>query len=155
MKPGTRPLPISIWFFAALALLGGSAFSDHPADWKLQTQLIWGTDEFKPPEGKDYKPVDPELEKKLKVMLKWKHYFEVRRTPPVTVGDNKTVKAPISDKCELDIKRFSDSNVEVALFSKGKEVTRHKQALPKGEVVIMAGNAPNETSWLVVLKRIE
>ena len=43
----------------------------------------------------------------------------------------------------------------VALFGKGKETLRRMQNLPKGEMLVLGGNAPNATGWLVVLKRIE
>ena len=47
------------------------------------------------------------------------------------------------------------SKVEVVLYGKGKETLRRTQALPKGEMLLLGGNAPNATAWLVVLKRIE
>ena len=32
---------------------------------------------------------------------------------------------------------------------------RPAEALPVGEIVVIGGNAPGETSWLVVIKRTE
>jgi len=32
---------------------------------------------------------------------------------------------------------------------------KRKQSLPKGEMLVLGGNAPNSTAWLVALKRIE
>jgi hypothetical protein len=34
-------------------------------------------------------------------------------------------------------------------------VVRRIQKLPKGEILVFGGNAPNATAWLVILKRIE
>src|SRR4051794_7746232 len=116
----------------ALFLLGGGAASASAADLKFQIQLVWATDDANPPAGKDYKPVEPGLRKQIKA-LKWKNYFEVRRIDfEVAPGASKRVA--ISQKCELDVKDLGNSNVEVILFGKGKEVARVKQALRKGEI---------------------
>jgi hypothetical protein len=45
--------------------------------------------------------------------------------------------------------------VEVSLVGKGKDVAKRTQKLPKGETLVLGGNAPNATAWLVVLKRLE
>ncbi len=47
------------------------------------------------------------------------------------------------------------AKLEVVLFGKGKETLRRTQTLPKGEMLVLGGNAPNATAWLIVLKRIE
>ena len=64
-------------------------------------------------------------------------------------------EVPMSAKCQLHVKRAGGAEIEVSLIGKGKEVVRQKQALPKGEMLVLGGNAPNSTAWLVVLKRIE
>jgi hypothetical protein len=138
--------------FAAVVVgraLGGAS----AADLKFQVQLVWATDDLKPPAGKDYRPVDPRLRTQLRA-LKWKNYFEVKRID-FNMVPGSTKKVAISEKCELDVRDLSGSNVEVVLFGKGKEVARVKQALPKGEILVPAGDAPNETAWLAVLKRVE
>jgi hypothetical protein len=125
------------------------------AELKLQTQLVWGTDDSKPPEGKDYKPVEPAIQKKLhELPLKWKNYFEVKRTD-FTVAPAGTKKVPLSEKCELNVLNQSNSTVEVSLIGKGKEVVKRTQSLPKGEILVLGGNAPNASAWLVILKRLE
>jgi hypothetical protein len=53
------------------------------------------------------------------------------------------------------VKKLAGSEVEVSLMGKGKEVVKRKQSLPKGEMLVLGGNAPNSTAWLVLLKRIE
>ncbi len=143
------------WACAAL-VLGTCAFTlATAAEPKYQTQLVWGTDDAKPPEGKQYKPVQPDIQKKLhELPLKWKNYFEVRRTD-FTLAPASTKKVPLSDKCELNVVSQSNSMVEVALIGRGKEVVRRTQALPKGEILVLGGNAPNATAWLVILKRID
>ena len=61
----------------------------------------------------------------------------------------------VSEKCQLNVRRIVGHDVEVTLIGKGKEVVRRKQSLPKGEMLVLGGNAPNATAWLVVLKRLE
>ena len=125
------------------------------AEMKLEAVLLWGTDDSKPPEGKNYKPIDAALKDKLKNLpLKWKNYFEVTRSN-FSVKSTEGKRVPISEKCEVDVKNLDNANVEVSLIGKGKEVMKRKQGLPKGEVLALGGNAPNATSWLVVLKRSE
>jgi|SRR6185369_4454192 len=143
------------WLGAGLMLLACGHLEAQAAELKLQTQLIWGTDDSKPPEGKDYKPVEPVILKKLKELpLKWKNYFEVKRTD-FAVTPAGTKKVPLSEKCELNVVHQNNSVLEVALIGKGKEVVRRTQSLPKGEILVLGGNAPNATAWLVILKRIE
>jgi len=144
-----------VWFAAALVLLPGPAFSAQAADMKLQAVLLWGTDDSKPPAGKTYKPATPEIRQKLKELpLKWANWFEVRRVDAV-VPENATKKVVISEKCQVNVTKLGGRELEVSLIGKGKEVMRRRQPLPKGELLVLGGNAPNSTAWLVVLKRIE
>ena len=143
------------WFAAALMLLVGAGFSAPAADMKLQAFLLWGTDDSKPPEGKTYQPASPEIRQKLKDLpLKWTNWFEVRRVD-CTVPQGVTKEVVMSEKCQVKVSKLAGHEVEVSLIGKGKEVMKQKQALPKGEMLVLGGNAPNSTAWLVVLKRIE
>lgn len=136
-----------------LVLVGGTALCAQAADLKFQIQLVWATDDAKPPAGKDYKPLEAGIRRQIKA-LKWKNYFEVKRID-FTLPPGEAKKVAISDKCALDIKDLGHSKVEVILYGKGKEVARVKQALNKGEILVPGGDAPNETAWLAILKRIE
>jgi hypothetical protein len=139
---------------AGLFVLGWAQLRAQAADeLKLQAQLVWATDDSKPPEGKTYKAVEPEIRKHLKA-LKWKNYFEVKRIDfTVPVGAAK--KIALSDKCELEVKNFGSSTLEVTHFGRGKETTKQKQTLPTGQVLVLAGNAPNETAWLAIIRRMD
>ncbi len=146
---------VAVWLSAAAVLMGGSPSSAQAADMKFKTFLLWGTNDKKPPEGKDYKPIDPEIRGKLKDLpLKWTNWFEVRHVD-LAVAKGATKRAPMSTKCELEVMNLGDPKVEVAQIGQGKEVLRRKQSLAKGEVLILGGNAPNSTAWLIVLKRLE
>src|SRR6266478_6362539 len=118
MRAKLRPVGALGWVCGALAILALARVDAYPADLKLQTQLVWGTDDSKPPEGKDYKPVEPAIQRKLKDLpLKWKNYFEVKRTDfSVTPGVVK--KVPISDKCEINVLCQSNATLEVSLIGK-------------------------------------
>jgi len=122
---------------------------------KLQAFLLWGTDDSKPPAGKTYKPVELEIRQKLKDLpLKWTNWFEVNRKD-FAVLEGAAQQVAVSEKCQLNVRRFTGHDLEVTLIGKGKEVVRRKQSLPTGEMLVLGGNAPNATAWLVVLKRLE
>jgi hypothetical protein len=153
MRPNLISARAPGWIFAALGLLLCGHVQARAAELKLQAQLVWCTDDSKPPEGKNCKPVEPAIQKKLPP-LKWKHYFEVNRTD-FTVAPAATKKVPISEKCELSVLNHSNSTVEVSWIGKGKEVHKRTQSLAKGDILILGGNAPNATAYLVILKRLE
>jgi hypothetical protein len=139
----------------ALVLLACAEVRVQAADMKLQAFLLWGTDDAKPPEGKAYKPVAPDILHKLKELpLKWTHWFEVNRKD-VAVRQGAVNEVRMSEMCQVNVTKLSGTEVEVLLIGKGKEVVKRKQSLPKGEMLMVGGNAPDATAWLVVLKRIE
>jgi hypothetical protein len=142
------------WVFIAVALSFCGVSRAVAGDLKFEAQLVWGTDDSKPPEGKSYKPVEPQIGERLSRLLKWKNYFEVRRMA-FAVAPGTTTKAAVSQKCEVDVKDLGKGMVEVVFFGKGKEVARQKQSLPKGEMLVLGGDAPNATAWLVALRRME
>ena len=122
---------------------------------KLQAFLLWGTDDTKLPADKKYQPPNQEIRQKLKALpLKKTNWFEVNRVEfPVLQG--KTNEVVMSDKCQVKVRRLAGSELEIVLIGKGIEVVRQKQALPKGEILLLGGNAPNSTCWMVALKQIE
>ena len=155
MRAKLIPATGLVWFSTALVLLARAEIRAQAADMKFQAFLLWGTDDSKPPEGKTYKPVKPEIQQKLKELpSNGPHWFEVNQVD-FAVPQGATKEVPMSGKCQLNVKRLAGSEVEVSLMGKGKEVVKRKQSLPKGEMLVLGGNAPNSTAWLVVLKRIE
>lgn len=149
------PATVLVWCSLFAFLIAGAVPHSQAADMRFVATLVWGTDDTKPPEGKDYKPVNSEIHNKLKELpLKWSNWYEVNRTTfVVPPGPPKSV--PISAKCQLDVKNLNGSELEVSLIGKGKEVVKRKQGLPKGELLVLGGNDANGTSWLVILKRLE
>jgi len=146
---------VLLWVFAALALLGGAPVRAIAADLKFEAYLVWGTDDAQPPQGKSYKPVSHEIKQALSELpLKWTNWFEVNRKS-FALPQGGMANVAVSDKCELHLKDLGKPGLEVSLIGKGKEVMKRIQALPKGEKLVLGGNAPNSTAWLVVVKRIE
>ncbi len=143
-----------LWLAAAALFLACLEARGLAADMKLDVQLLWGTDEAKSPNPK-HKPVDADLRQKLnKIPLKWKNYFEVtRKSVEIPIGASRMVN--LSELCDLEIKNLDGTKTEVTHFGKGKRVGTRTQAMPKGEVFILGGEAPGATAWLVVLRRIE
>ena len=146
--------PLLVWFLAAGALVAPAGVVSEGSVLKLEVQLIWGTNDPQSPDPK-HKPVESAVKKKLNDLpLKWTNYFEVNRKA-FEVPLHGTTKVPLSEKCALEVTNPGDSMVEVSLVGKGKGVGKRTQKLPKGETLVLGGNAPNATAWLVVLKRIE
>lgn len=123
-------------------------------DLKFKALLVWATTAESSPNPK-HKPVDPEVRKKLSELpLKWKNYFEVNQKDMV-VKSRESAEVNLSEKCQISVKDVDGKNFEVALIGKGEAVLKRTQKLPKGELLVLGGNAPDSTGWLVVLKRIE
>jgi hypothetical protein len=142
------------WVVVLLALLVASGTGARADGLKLEASLIWGTND-EPSGNPDVKPVEPKVEKKLKKLpFKWKNYFEVKRTQ-LTVPRGEAVKVAMSKDCEIQVRNLGDDTVELSLIGKGTQVSKIKQALPKGELLVTGGNAENFTAWFVVLRQIE
>lgn len=143
------------FLFASLLLAGGLlAVEPSPAaDMKVEAQLLWGTNDSKSPDA-NHKPVSDEIRKQLKQLpLKWTNYFEVSRKV-FQVAEATPGKVTL-DKCDVEVKNLGKAGVEISVFGKGEPVWKRTQQLPKGETVVLGGNAPNATAWLVTLKRLE
>ncbi|NOS69854.1 MAG: hypothetical protein HOP33_07980 [Verrucomicrobia bacterium] len=143
------------WAVLVLCMLALGSASARAGDFKFEAQLVWATDDEKSPDNK-HKPVDEETRKVFENLpLKWKHFFEVKReTSTVSKGGSK--KMAMSERCSIEIRHIEGQKFEVTLFgSKDKVCSKQTQTLEKGKSLVVGGNAPNKTAWLVVLKRIE
>lgn len=138
---------------ALVLLLAWGGVSAQNADLKFTAILVWGTNDSRSPNPK-HKPVEAEIKKKLKGLpLKWTNYFEVARTN-MAVPLKGSQKVELG-RCELEVKDLGNPNLEIAQYGRGKPVVRQIQTLPRGEILVLGGNAPNNTAWLVMLKRTE
>ncbi|HEU0038222.1 MAG TPA: hypothetical protein VFR76_03005 [Verrucomicrobiae bacterium] len=135
-------------------LLCATAMAAGAGEIKLEAQLIWGTTNSVSP-NPNHKAAQKDVERKLKEQpFKWKHYFEVNRVT-LTVPDGELKGVPVSKSCSIQVKNLGRQKVEVTLIGKGKEAGKITQALPKGELLVVGGNAENATAWFVVLKQAE
>jgi hypothetical protein len=145
---------VPTWLVALALVLFSASSQAGSSAMKLEVQLLWGTNDPKSPDPK-HKPVDADVHKKLKELpLKWSNYFLVN-SKQFDVPGSGTTKVPLSEKCAIEVKNLGRSTVEVSLYGKGEKVFGRTQALPNGEILVLGGNAPNSTAWLVVLKRLE
>jgi len=143
-----------VWLAAVLWCMCVPSALAEPANIKLEAQLVWGTNDGSSPNPK-HKPVDAETRKKLKDLpLKWTNYFEeTRKSFEVSEGGAKRVS--LSDRCDVEVKNLGGSKIEVTHFGKGEKVVKQTQDLPKGDLLVLGGNAPNSTAWLVIVKHVE
>ena len=138
----------------AVFLLCATALAAGAGELTFEAQLIWGTTNSVSP-NPNHKPAQKDVERKLKEQpFKWKHYFEVNRVA-LTVPDGELKGVPVSKSCSIQVKNLGRQKVEVTLIGKGKEAGKITQALPKGELLVVGGNAENATAWFVVLKQAE
>jgi len=122
----------------------------------MEAQLVWGTNDKKAPNSR-VKPVEEEVRQELaKFPLRWTNYFEINRKQ-FSVVHGKSGKTSLSDKCSVEVKSLEGKKVEVVWYNKkkGELVGRQTQPLGKGEMIVLGGNAPNSTCWLITLKRLE
>ena len=132
----------------ALPLLTGAARADQV---RVEVTLVWATNDERSPDPK-HKPVDAELARKLgRSPYRWKNYFEVSRQKLAIPTGQAKKDLKISDKCTLDIKNLGNNWAEIKLYGDGRLISTHKEELP----LILAGDAKNDTAWLVVIRNVE
>jgi hypothetical protein len=155
MKPTYRLAGVPAGLLSAFILLTAGRAGVLASEAKFEAQLIWATNDKKCEDPK-LKPVEGEIRAKLSELpLKWESYFEVKRGQ-FSVAKGSTNSVTLSDKCTVEVKRLGDKKVEVSFHGlKGNVCYKRTQPLPKGEILVLGGNAPNATAWLVTLKRIE
>ena len=143
------------WFALAFSFLVLNGTVTWAGDLKLEAQLVWGAHTNQAP-NPNVKPVEEEVRKKLaELPLRWTNYFEINRKQ-FDVPRGKTGRAALSEKCAVEVKSLEGKKVEVVWYNKrGELVGKQTQPLGKGEMIVLGGNAPNSTCWLLTLKRLE
>ena len=137
-------------------LLAFACAAAQAKELKFDAILVWATNAEKSP-NPNHKPVGPAVRSKLKELpLKWNNFFEVNRKS-LEVPRHGSEKVALSAKCKIEVTvtDVEGNNIEVALIGKDQPVLKRTQPLAKGEMLVIGGNAPDETGWLVVLKRTE
>ena len=138
----------------AIFLLAMASLAAVAADLKVEAQLIWATSAPTSPNPK-HKPVDADIQVKLASLpLKWPHFFEENRKT-IDVKETVTQKVELSEKSAMEVKHLSGEKLQVTLFGNGAEVWKGIQPLPKNDILVLGGNAPGDSAWLVTLKRVD
>lgn len=119
----------------------------------IEAQLVWGTNGPKP--DSKLRLVGPKMSERLKSSpFKWDHYYEVnRQTNAVKFNQEKTVI--MSKNCQIVITNLGDSQIKLQLIGKGELVNTVTQSLPKGELLVVGGNAENSTAWFVIIRQAD
>lgn len=146
----------SWWLPAVLALLWIAPLSSQAMELKLRSQLIWGTNDPKPEDGKCAE-VDPAIRARLAKVFKWQNYYLIRALD-VTVVPGETPRVRMSDKCELEFRLVDDFTLEIKLYGEGKlakTVRQSLQALRQGELAVLAGDSKEKfgDAWFVVISQ--
>ena len=139
----SRVLPL-----LSLLLLG--AVSVHASELKLQAQLIWGTNDPKPPKP-EHKPVDEATSQRLRKVFKWKSYFIVNSQTKI-VPSRGSNRFKLSDDCTVEITELEGPKVEVKLIGKGVPVHKSTKELQKGEWFVYSGDDKNESAWFIIIR---
>jgi hypothetical protein len=99
------------------------------------------------------KEVDAQLAERLRKVFKWKHYYEIFRKEPVTVG-NAAEKVKLSQKCEIELRNIGKPMLEVKLFGEGKLVKTVKQGVTP-DLVIGGDDPKNDSGWFIVISAFD
>src|SRR4051812_48560248 len=90
----------SVALFSLLFLLSGALCSEAK-ELKIETKLIWGSNEEKSPK-KEHEPVDEATAAKLRKVFKWKNYFVEKKVTGI-VPSRGSNQFKLSDKCTVEI----------------------------------------------------
>jgi len=142
-----------VWLAVVLFALGMVVEPVFATDFRMQAQLIWGTNGEKP-DKPEYTAVAAKQGEKLGNVFKWKHYYQTKCTP-VTVSTKGSEKVTLSDSCALELKHLGDSNFEIKMIGKGNAVLTRRQSIPKGETTALAWGDKNDTAWFVVITQVD
>ena len=145
-----RAVGLTVTTICVVGFVGASSI--HAGEVQVEAQLIWGTNDPSSPNPK-HKVVEPAISRKLsKAPFKWKNYFEEERKT-VSIPEGTTKKLKMSDSCEVELKNVGGEKIEAKLFGKGKPVNKSVSPLSNDDILIIAGNAENDTAWLVTLRK--
>lgn len=151
--PTRRLWPLALVTALAVVALGRAWAEAAPL--RFEAQLVWGTNDEKSAKP-GLKRVEERVRQKLAALpIKWEHYFEINRKEfEVPLGGKGRVG--LSEKCSVEVRSLEGKKIEVRWYNHKKElVGRQTQPLGKDEMIVLGGNAPNATCWLVILKRLE
>jgi hypothetical protein len=98
-----------------------------------------------------WKPIGPELNKRLSDVFRWSDYYEVARKE-VAVEPGKLAKVRLVGEHDVAISFKSPTQMEVRLYRDGRLVRKAQRSL-KQHMTIMGGDANQNEAWFVVVRR--
>ncbi|MFN7139148.1 MAG: hypothetical protein ACK4UN_07410 [Limisphaerales bacterium] len=145
------PVPVILLAFSALMLVGFANAKE--GELVVEAQLVWGTNDETSPNPK-HKSVEPTIAKKLgDSPFKWKRYFEEERKT-AAVSPTTSQKLEMSKNAVIEVKNLGKDVVEVKLIGDGKTVAKNKGPLADGEIMVIGGDAKNDTAWFIILRKV-
>jgi hypothetical protein len=129
-----------------------SAFSAQEKPIACYLQLIRGNDDTKPPTP-DAKPVGPVLDRKLRAIFKWQHFWELKREK-VSLKTGEKIRKRMSAEREVELERTSASQTTIRVFRDGKLTVVEKQAA-EAPFSVVGGDKEGDQSWFIVVRRGE
>jgi hypothetical protein len=117
---------------------------------KLWVQLVHAT-QSAAVQPANWKPIGPELSKRLTDVFRWRDYYEVARQE-ISVEPGKITKASLSKDREVVVTFKSPTEMIVRLYRQGTMVRKTERSLNQ-KMTIMGGDANDREAWFVVVRR--
>jgi hypothetical protein len=122
---------------------------------KVRAQLVFGSDEQDfGRRVSDLSKVDKELEKRLKSVFRWEHYWEKNQEQnkkAIALTEDKPEKVKLTDRTTVEITYLNDGDIKAQLFLDGVSwVTQTRKLSPSG-MIVMASDAGDMNAWFVIV----
>ena len=98
-----------------------------------------------------WKPIGPELNKRLSDVFRWSDYYEVARRE-VAVEPGKLAKVRLEGDRDVAISFKSPTEMEIRLYRDGRLVRKALRPV-KQRLTIMGGDSSQNEAWFVVVRR--
>jgi hypothetical protein len=98
-----------------------------------------------------WKPIGPELNKRLTDVFRWRDYYEVARQE-ISVEPGKITKTLLAKDREVVVTYKSPTELIVRLYRQGELVRKAERGLNQ-KMTIMGGDANDQEAWFVVVRR--
>lgn len=99
----------------------------------------------------NWKPIGPELNKRLSDVFRWREYYEVARLE-LQVEPGRIAKAKLGSEREVAINFKSPTEMEVRLYRDGQLIRKSERNLHQ-KMTIMGGDGNEREAWFVVVRR--
>jgi hypothetical protein len=131
-----------------LALAGAPAAQSSGLTFYLQ--LIRGNDQNSPP-TQSAKPIGPVLTQKLSSVFKWKNYWELKRDC-ITIKQGGRLRKRLSAQHDVEIELPNPDTFTIRIYLNG-HLTRARTQPARDAFCVAGGNAANDQSWFIVVRR--